>query len=110
MPPADGFAVEPESDVWLGFESLPVEPLAGLELELELEPPAVSPESDDFELFGVRVADRSFFAQPDPLKWIAGVVKPFLSVPSAPQLGQKRGPGSWIPWITSVRWLQFEQT
>jgi hypothetical protein len=72
------------------------------------EPPSfVSP---DFELFVVPVADRSFFAQPEPLKWIAGVLNPFRSVPSAPQLGQNRGAGSWIPWMTSVRCPQLEQT
>jgi hypothetical protein len=52
---------------------------------------------------------RSFFAQPVPLKWIAGAVNPFVIVPSAPHSGQKRGPCSWIPWITSVRWRQAAQ-
>jgi hypothetical protein len=52
---------------------------------------------------------RSFFAQPVPLKWIAGAVNPFVIVPSAPHSGQKRGPCSWIPWITSVRWRHAEQ-
>jgi hypothetical protein len=51
---------------------------------------------------------RSFFAQPVPLKWIAGAVKPFVIVPSAPHSGQNRGPWSFIPWITSVRWRQAE--
>lgn len=55
------------------------------------------------------VDERSFFAQPEPLKWIAGVTSAFRIVPSAPQLGQKRGPASWIPWITSTRWAQLEQ-
>jgi hypothetical protein len=54
-------------------------------------------------------ADRSFFAQPEPLKWTAGVVNPLRIEPSAPQLGQKRGPTSWIPWITSTMWAQTEQ-
>jgi hypothetical protein len=67
-------------------------------------------ESDDFELFGVRVAARSFFAQPEPLKSTAGALNPFLRVCSAPQLGQNRGAGSWIPCMTSVRCPQFEQT
>jgi len=72
-----------------------------------LEPPSFA--SADFELFEVRVAARSFFAQPEPLKWIAGVVNPFRSVPSAPQLGQNRGAGSLIRWMTSVRCPQLEQ-
>ena len=56
------------------------------------------------------VDDRSFFAQPDPLKWIAGLVGALRMEPSVPQLGQKRGPASLIPWITSTRCLQLEQT
>jgi hypothetical protein len=46
---------------------------------------------------------RSLRAHPEPLKWTAGVLKPFFMVPSAPQLGQNRGPSSLIPWMTSVR-------
>jgi hypothetical protein len=53
--------------------------------------------------------ERSFLAQPEPLKWTAGVAKAFLSVPSAPQTGQKRGAGASIPWMTSVVCPQFEQ-
>ena len=56
------------------------------------------------------VDDRSFLAQPEPLKWIAGETIALRSVPSKPQLGQKFGAGSLIPWITSVTCLQFEQT
>src|SRR5262245_34655290 len=42
----------------------------------------VSPASPlDFDAAGVRVAARSFFAQPEPLKRIAGVLKPFRRVP-----------------------------
>ena len=61
----------------------------------------------------VRVAlvdDRSFFAQPEPLKWTAGVDSALRIDPSKPHDGQKRGPASWIPWITSIRCRQFEQT
>ena len=53
--------------------------------------------------------DRSFFAQPEPLKWMAGVDSALRIVPSAPHEGQKRGPGSLMPWITSVRVRQFAQ-
>jgi hypothetical protein len=54
-------------------------------------------------------AARSFFAQPDPLKWTAGVANPLRIVPSAPHAGQNRGPPSWIPWITSVSWPHVAQ-
>jgi hypothetical protein len=54
--------------------------------------------------------DRSFLAQPEPLKWIVGGANAFVIVPSAPQLGQNLGPLSWIPWTTSVRWPQLLQT
>ena len=53
--------------------------------------------------------ERSFFAQPDPLKCTAGVLKPFRIVPSAPHSGQKRGPWSLMPWITSVTRPQLVQ-
>jgi hypothetical protein len=52
---------------------------------------------------------RSFFAQPEPLKTIAGGAKPLRIVPSAPHSGQKCGPGSLIPWRMSVRWPQTVQ-
>ena len=50
--------------------------------------------------------ERSFFAQPEPLKWMAGGANAFDIVPSAPHSGQNFGPWSWIPWTTSVRWPQ----
>lgn len=52
---------------------------------------------------------RSFFAQPVPLKWTAGATNVLVIVPSAPQLGQNFGPGSLIPWMTSVTCRQAEQ-
>jgi hypothetical protein len=109
-PPAAGFELDPPSGFVVDVES------ASPELELEDEPEAElddepeSPASAGFELLGVRIAARSFLAQPEPLKRIAGVVKPFFRVPSAPQAGQKRGVPPLIPWITSVRWPQLEQT
>jgi hypothetical protein len=54
--------------------------------------------------------DRSFLAQPEPLKWTAGGTMAFRSVSSAPQAGQKRGAGASIPWMNSVRVEQVEQT
>jgi hypothetical protein len=53
--------------------------------------------------------ERSFLAQPEPLKWTDGATNALRSVPSAPQLGQKRGCGASIPWMNSVRVVQFEQ-
>lgn len=67
----------------------------------ELSPPLeLSPLGPDFALL-LREddddVDRSFLAQPDPLKWTAGVENPLRIVPSTPQFGQKRGPASLIP-------------
>jgi hypothetical protein len=79
-----------------------------------LEPEDAVPSDDDPAaaafVRALLLEDRSFFAQPEPLKWTAGVENAFVSVPSAPQLGQNRGPESLIPWITSVTCRQFEQT
>ena len=47
--------------------------------------------------------DRSFFAQPDPLKWIEGAENA-LRTGAAPQTGQRVGPSAVTPWITSNRW------
>jgi len=55
-------------------------------------------------------AARSFFAQPDPLKWTVGGANALRIVPSAPQEGQNNGPGSWWPWRMSARWSHALQT
>lgn len=47
--------------------------------------------------------ERSFFAQPDPLKWIEGAEKA-LRTGAAPQTGHAVGPSAVTPWITSNRW------
>jgi hypothetical protein len=52
---------------------------------------------------------RSFFAHPDPLKWIVGGANSFRIVPSLPHDGQNCGPGSLRPWRMSVRWSQAVQ-
>jgi hypothetical protein len=77
-------------------------PAAGL--VSALSPPSVA----GLERVG-RKAERSFFAQPDPLKWTVGGAKALRIVPSAPHAGQKRGPGASIPWITSVTCRQLVQ-
>src|SRR4051794_8327240 len=63
---------------------------------------APSPEPDR----DARVPDdapRSFFAQPDPRKWIVGGANCLRIVPSAPHVGQKFGPDSLIPCRMSAR-------
>jgi hypothetical protein len=62
-----------------------------------------------FETPGVAVARRSFFAQPEPLKWIAGAANAFLSGPP-PHSGQTVGSGEWTPRRTSDRRPQFAQS
>jgi hypothetical protein len=86
------------------LESEPVEP--GPDPLSDALPPVLAVASSFFAALDRADVERSFFAQPDPLKWIAGVVNAFVIVPSAPHSGQNLGPWSWIPWTTSVRWPQ----
>ncbi len=84
--------------------------LESLALELPLEsPPEPEPSPATFDVPGLAVARRSFFAQPDPLKWIAGVAKAFLIGPP-PQSGHSVGGSAWTPRRTSNRWPQFAQS
>jgi hypothetical protein len=72
-------------------------------------PPLFAPAEEEA---AARVADeppRSFFAQPEPLKWIVGRTNCLRIVPSRPHDGQKCGPGSLIPWRMSARWSQAVQ-
>ncbi len=100
-----GFASVPEA-LEPDFESPPDDesPLA----DEESEPVEESAPEELRDLPGDEVAERSFFAQPEPLKWTAGVAHALRIVPSLPQFGQNRGPGSLIPWITSTTWWQAE--
>lgn len=86
--------------------------LDGLDVDAPPSPEALSVEVEALPAFlpAPLVDERSFFAQPEPLKWIAGVTSALRIVASLPQLGQKRGPASLIPWITSTRCWQPEQT
>ena len=80
------------------------------EAPLSADPAAPSP--DDFDDEDDRDAlelPRSFFAQPDPLKWIVGGANSLRIVPSLPHDGQNWGPGSFSPWRTSMRWSQAVQ-
>ena len=61
-------------------------------------------------VFALLVLDRSFLAQPEPLKWTFGGTKALRRVSSAPHAGQNRGAGASMPWMNSVRVEQFEQT
>jgi hypothetical protein len=61
--------------------------------------------SRDFER---AAAPRSFFAHPEPLKWIVGAEKA-LRTGDAPQIGQLVGPSALTEWRISNRW-PFGQT
>ena len=80
------------------FDSVPDELESEPELSAEdFESPvdaAEPPSSFDLE---ARAVDRSFLAQPLPLKWTAGATNAFVMVPSAPHSGQNFGPWSLIP-------------
>ncbi len=89
-------------------EPLPEPELPGVPLELAGPEPEAAPVPLGPDFVDDRAAvpppddRRSTFAQPEPLKTIAGAVRAFRIEPSAPQLGQNRGPSSLIPWMTSV--------
>jgi hypothetical protein len=76
------------------------------------DPEPSAPEDDPsepLEAFVPLDPPRSFFAQPDPLKWIVGGANSFRIVPSLPHDGQNCGPGALRPWRMSVRWSQAVQ-
>jgi hypothetical protein len=105
------------------FEAAPP-PLAdsvlGAEPEVDSELDAVSELLDDDSppvslepLVAARldlllVEERSFLAQPLPLKWTAGAEKARVIGP--PHLGHVDGPWPWTECITSIVWPHFEQT
>ena len=79
-------------------------PLAGAPSPLD------SPAFDDAALDAlVELLPRSFFAQPEPLKWIVGGANCLRMVPSRPHEGQNWGPGSLIPSRMSARLLHAVQ-
>jgi hypothetical protein len=95
---AESFDEESFDDESFDDESLDDEPSLAAPV---LTAPDSLPESafdPDFAL-----AERSFLAQPEPLKCTVGSTNALRSVPSAPHVGQNRGPGAAMPWITSVR-------
>jgi hypothetical protein len=87
-------ALEPDDESELDDESAPDDEAS--ELAEESAPEELRDLPDD------EVAERSFLAQPEPLKWTAGVAQALRIVPSLPQFGQNHGPESLIPWITST--------
>jgi len=119
LPPSPdeaGFDSPEDEDVFASPEDEDVEPPDDDEPESDDppdEPPSEGPWDEPLDaLFAALVRDdapRSFLAQPDPLKWIAGNVNCLRIVPSRPHAGQKTGPGSLIPWRMSARWSQEVQ-
>jgi hypothetical protein len=71
----------------------------------EPSPPELEEAPDPAPLFAGR---RSFFAQPEPLKWTAGAANALRTGP-LPQSGQLIGGSSCRPWITSNRRPQAAQ-
>lgn len=117
--PVDAVFVAPPPDFFFELESLLPDALSPDPLSPEPDDPSADPldPSPDPEsvaaaalVFEPDELDRSFLAQPEPLKCTAGGTKTLRSVSSAPQAGQNRGAGASMPWMNSVRVLQLEQT
>ena len=90
VPASFGFAASPLESVDGALASDPLLPLD--------DPSAAAAarvELDEAEL-------RSFFAQPEPLKWIDGAVKA-LRTGDAPHTTHDSGPSAVTPWMTSNR-------
>ena len=105
-----GLAVERSEEL-----SLEVVPSEEPSLEVVVAP-AASPDSDDSppapdpEPAAARLlACRSFFAQPDPLKWTAGAAMALRTGPE-PHNGQALGGSACTPWMTSKRRPQAAQS
>ena len=62
--------------------------------------PSVGPPSECAAAAGFDAERASFFAQPLPLKTMAGVVSALRITP--PQTSQASGPDPWIEWTTST--------
>ncbi len=79
-------------------------PVEGGESGVEPDDSFVGPSADVAAFLPDELEDeRSFFAQPDPLKWIEGAEKA-LRTGAASQTGHAVGPSAVTPWITSNRW------
>jgi hypothetical protein len=112
VPPA-GLASEeePRSSVLFAVDAAsPAEDPPSEPSRAELEPSLLDDESLLDRARARLALDRSFLAQPEPLKCTDGVETALRIVPSRPQAGQNRGPSASIRWITSMRFLQDAQT
>src|SRR5436190_613885 len=99
---------EPDVDASPDDDASPFEPASfALSLSLSFVQAGAAVSSDDPSLFALVPADvvarRSFFAQPEPLKWIVGAVTAFRTG-AASQTGQVSGPAAVTEWMTSNRW------
>jgi hypothetical protein len=98
-------SLEPDDSLPEPDDSLP-EPAESLPEPAESVPdPSVAEDAfvaDELE------DERSFFAQPDPLKWIDGAEKA-LRTGAAPQTGHTVGLSALMPWSTSKRWPLLTQ-
>jgi hypothetical protein len=95
--PAPAFAAAPDP--------ASVEPVS-------VEPVSAEPVSGPAESAPERAAAaewRSFFAQPEPLKWTDGAEIALRTGPE-PQSGQLVGGSPWTPWTTSKRRPQAAHT
>jgi hypothetical protein len=107
-----GVVVE-EADLDVGPLGAAVDPSEELSLEVVV-PAAASPDSDasppDPEPAAERLlACRSFFAQPEPLKWTVGAAMALRTGPE-PHSGQADGGSPYTPWTTSKRRPQAAQS
>jgi hypothetical protein len=101
VPAPAGTAASPASDVEPGSAGDPFSDV----VELSVEPSSPLPD----EAPDRAAARRSFFAQPDPLKWTDGAEIAFLTGP-LPHRGHAAGGSAWTPWITSNRRPQAAQS
>ena len=93
-------AVVPAS---LGFAA---SALASGEAAPESDPPPLLEDPSAAAAARVGLEDvelRSFFAQPEPLKWIDGALNA-LRTGDAPHTTHDSGPSAVTPWMTSNRW------
>lgn len=107
----------PEEDVLPEEDSPPEDDAPPFEAPPPSPPPlAGAPSLADSPAFDVaalaarvELLPRSFFAHPEPLKWIVGGANCLRIVPSRPHAGQNWGPGSLIPSRMSARLLHAVQ-
>jgi hypothetical protein len=99
-----------ELEAWVELESPAALccPLVDFDESPSLPLPFVELDSEEWLRF-VDPPLRSFFAQPEPLKWIVGGLNDLRSVPTAPQAGHAAGGPPLIEWTISLVRPQLEQ-